>query len=57
MTVPDNTDSRQQYFAFKDHLKGIFVGSEERFAPVDGMRAIVMLNVVLFHSLFGFTKI
>jgi peptidoglycan/LPS O-acetylase OafA/YrhL len=57
MALPDNTASRQQYFAFKDHLKGIFVGSEERFAPIDGMRAITMLNVVLFHSLFGFTKI
>ena len=32
------------------------MGSEERFAPVDGMRAITMLNVVLFHCLFGFTK-
>jgi peptidoglycan/LPS O-acetylase OafA/YrhL len=57
MTPPEPTPSGRQYFAFKDHLKGIFFGSEERFAPIDGMRAITMLNVVLFHCLFGFTKI
>jgi len=57
MTLPEKPPSGQQYFAFKEHLKGVFVGSEERFAPVDGMRAITMLNVVLFHCLFGFTKI
>jgi len=56
MTPPENASSGRQYFAFKEHLKGVFVGSEERFAPVDGMRAITMLNVVLFHCLFGFTK-
>lgn len=57
MALPENSHPEQRYFAFKDYLKGIFVGSEERFAPIDGMRAITMLNVVLFHSLFGFTKI
>ena len=56
MTPPENASSGRRYFAFKEHLKGVFVGSEERFAPVDGMRAITMLNVVLFHCLFGFTK-
>jgi len=57
MTLPEKARSFRQNFAFKDHLTGIFIGSEERFAPVDGIRAITMLNVVLFHSLFGFTKI
>lgn len=57
MTPTDSAPSARQYFAFKEHLKGIFFGSEERFAAIDGMRAITMLNVVLFHCLFGFTKI
>ncbi len=56
MTPPETAASGRQYFAFKEHLKGVFIGSEERFAAVDGMRAITMLNVVLFHCLFGFTK-
>jgi len=56
MTPPETAASGRQYFAFKEHLKGVFVGSEERFAAVDGMRAITMLNVVLFHCLFSFTK-
>jgi len=56
MTPLETATSGRQYFAFKEHLKGVFIGSEERFAAVDGMRAITMLNVVLFHCLFGFTK-
>ena len=57
MALPEKAPSGRQIFAFKEHLKGVFLGSEERFAPVDGMRAITMLNVVLFHTLFGFTKV
>ena len=57
MALPEKAPSGRQIFAFKEHLKGVFLGSEERFAPVDGMRAITMLNVVLFHCLFGFTKV
>jgi len=57
MALPEKAPSGRQIFAFKEHLKDIFLGSQERFAPVDGMRAITMLNVVLFHTLFGFTKV
>ncbi|MCZ6797938.1 MAG: acyltransferase [Gammaproteobacteria bacterium] len=57
MPAADSAPSGKNYFAFKEHLKGVFFGSQERFAPIDGMRAITMLNVVLFHCLFGYTKI
>ncbi len=57
MPAADSAPSGKNYFAFKEHLRGVFFGSQERFAPIDGMRAITMLNVVLFHCLFGYTKI
>lgn len=57
MASAENASSENNYFAFKKHLRGVFIGSQERFAPIDGMRAITMLNVVLFHCLFGFTKL
>ena len=42
---------------FSKHFREIFFRPNDRYAVIDGLRALAMLWVLNFHSMFGVTKI
>lgn len=47
----------RQTISFKSDLKAIFLRSHKRHATLDGARAITILLLVLFHTLYGVVRL
>lgn len=47
----------KQSINFREDLKGIFVRSHDRHAALDGVRAMTILLMVLFHVLYGIVRL
>lgn len=46
----------QKAFAFKDNLRSIFVRRASNFAPIDGIRAVSILLVMVYHIFLVYEK-
>ncbi len=54
--IATSSSAIQKAFTFRDNLRSIFVRRASNFAPIDGIRAVSILLVMIYHTFLVYEK-